>query len=63
VVRVVIPPSSARPDPADLLLCGHHYLASQAALAAVNAVAIDEAGSVLEPASAMSPQVIPAADV
>ena len=63
VVRVIIPPSSARPNPADLLLCGHHYLASRAALAAANAVAIDEAGAVLEPASVISPQVTPAADV
>jgi len=52
VVKVLIPPGSARPHPVDLLLCGHHYLASRAALAAVNAVAIDETGSVLEPASA-----------
>jgi len=51
VVRVLIPPSSARPHSVDLLLCGHHYLASRAALAAANAVAIDETGSVLEPAS------------
>ena len=50
VVRVLIPPTSARPHPADLLLCGHHYLASRAALAAASAVAIDETGSVLEPA-------------
>jgi hypothetical protein len=52
VVKVLIPPSSARPHSVDLLLCGHHYLASRAALAAVNAVAIDETGAVLEPASA-----------
>ena len=51
VVKVLIPPSSARPYTADLLLCGHHYLASQAALAAVNAVATDETGAVLEPAA------------
>jgi hypothetical protein len=51
VVKVLIAPSSARPHSVDLLLCGHHYLASRAALAAVNAVAIDETGSVLEPAS------------
>ena len=51
VVKVLIPPGSARPYTADLLLCGHHYLASRAALAAVNAVAIDETGAVLEPAS------------
>jgi hypothetical protein len=51
VVKVLIPPGSARPHSVDLLLCGHHYLASRAALAAANAVAIDETGSVLEPAS------------
>ena len=51
VVRVLIPPSSARPHSVDLLLCGHHYLVSRAALAAPNAIAIDETGSVLEPAS------------
>ena len=51
VVKVLIPPGSARPHSVDLLRCGHHYLASRAALAAVNAVVIDETGSVLEPAS------------
>jgi hypothetical protein len=51
VVRVLIPPSSARPHSVDLLLCGHHYLAARAALAAAGAVAMDETGSVLEPAS------------
>jgi hypothetical protein len=45
VVKVLIPPGSACPHSVDLLLCGHHYLAS---LAAANAVAIDETGSVLE---------------
>lgn len=52
VVRVLIPPGSARPHSVDLLLCGHHYLASRTALAGARAVAIDETGSVLEPASA-----------
>ena len=33
VVRVRIPPASDRPHSADLLLCGHHYRASVAALA------------------------------
>jgi hypothetical protein len=51
MVKVLIPPGSARPHSVDLLLCGHHYLVSRAALAAANAVAIDETGSVLEPAS------------
>ena len=48
VVVVLIPTTCAPPHPVDLLLCGHHYLASRAALAAVNAVAVDETGSVLE---------------
>ena len=51
VVRVLIPPSAERPHPVDLLLCGHHYLTSRAALAAAGAVAYDETGAVLEPAS------------
>ena len=50
VVRVLIPPTAERPHPVDLLLCGHHYLRSRVALAAASAVAIDETGSVLEPA-------------
>ncbi len=51
VVRVLIPPTAERRHAADLLLCGHHYLTSRAALAAANAVAIDETGAVLEPPS------------
>jgi hypothetical protein len=42
VVRVRIPPAAARPHSADLLLCGHHYRASLAALAAANAVIITD---------------------
>jgi hypothetical protein len=38
VVRILIPPASARPHSVDLLLCGHHYRASGAALAAAGAV-------------------------
>jgi len=38
VVRVLIPPTSARPRSVALLLCGHHYRMSCAALAAVGAV-------------------------
>ena len=51
VVRVLIPPTSLRPRYVDLLLCRHHYRMSRAALAAVGAVAIDETGAILEPAS------------
>ena len=34
VVRVIMPASATRPHPVDLLLCGHHYRVSQAAIEA-----------------------------
>jgi hypothetical protein len=37
-VRVVMPPTEARSHETDLLLCGHHYRASCAALTAARAV-------------------------
>lgn len=37
VVRVVMPPTAARPHETELLLCGHHYRVSRAALAAAHA--------------------------
>jgi hypothetical protein len=37
-VRVTMPPTPARPHETDLMLCGHHYRASRAALAVVGAV-------------------------
>jgi hypothetical protein len=40
-VRILIPPASARPHSVDLLLCGHHYRTSCAALAA-GAVIMDD---------------------
>jgi hypothetical protein len=42
VVRVLIPPTSARPHSVALLLCGHHYRMSCAALAAVGAMILDD---------------------
>lgn len=36
-VAVTLPPTQARPRPAGLMLCGHHYRVSRAALAAVHA--------------------------
>ena len=36
-VRVTMPPTQARPHPAELMLCGHHYRVSRVALAAVHA--------------------------
>jgi hypothetical protein len=38
MVQVVMPPTPARPHQTDLMLCGHHYRASRAALAAAGAV-------------------------
>ena len=52
VVKVLIPPVATRRHTVDLLLCRHHYLACLAALAAANAIAIDETGSVLPSPSA-----------
>ena len=37
MVRVVMPPTAARPHETDLLLCGHHYRVSRRALAAAHA--------------------------
>jgi hypothetical protein len=44
VVTVVMPPTASRPHPVDLLLCGHHFRVSQAALRAVGAAVYDETG-------------------
>ena len=44
VVTVVMPPTASRPHPADLLLCGHHFRISQAALRAAGATVYDETG-------------------
>ena len=41
-VRVLIPPTAARPHSVDLLLCGHHYRASVPALAAAGAIIITD---------------------
>jgi hypothetical protein len=51
VVTVVMPPSAARPHPVDLLLCGHHYRACAAALAAAGATVYDETGAPAGPGS------------
>lgn len=44
VVRVIMPPAPGRPQPVDLLLCGHHYRTSRAALAASGATIEDLPG-------------------
>ena len=43
-VIVIMPPGSGRPATTDLLLCGHHYRASKAALAATGATILDIRG-------------------
>lgn len=40
VVRVVMPPTEARPHETELLLCAHHYRVSRQALTAANATTI-----------------------
>ncbi|HEY1321455.1 MAG TPA: hypothetical protein VGF32_14460 [Streptosporangiaceae bacterium] len=47
VVRAVMPVTASRPDPVDLLLCGHHYRASDAALLAAGAAVYDEKGMLI----------------
>ena len=37
VVRVIMPPAEGRPHETELLLCGHHYRVSHAALSAAHA--------------------------
>ena len=44
VVTVVMPPTTSRPQPVDLLLCGHHFRVSQAALRAAGAAVYDQTG-------------------
>lgn len=44
VVTVIMPPAPGRPRPVDILLCGHHYRASRAALRAAGAIVYDENG-------------------
>lgn len=43
-IIAVIPPAKGRTDPTDLLLCGHHYRMSRAALAAIGATILDIRG-------------------
>jgi len=52
---VVMPPSPSRPHPVDLLLCGHHYRVSQAALRAAGAAAYDDTGAVIMTGPGESP--------
>jgi hypothetical protein len=56
-VTVVMPPVPDRPHPVDLLLCGHHYRASRAALHAAGAVVYDEAGLLITAGDGEQPPV------
>jgi hypothetical protein len=47
MVTIVLPPTASCPYPIDLLLCGHHYRVSQAALRAEGATAYDQAGAAI----------------
>jgi hypothetical protein len=47
LVRVMMPATATRPEPVDLLLCGHHYRASQAALHTAGASVYDEQGELI----------------
>jgi hypothetical protein len=49
VVRVVMPPTADRPHQTELLLCGHHYRASRAALSAAHASMHELAGNFADP--------------
>ena len=46
----VMPPTATRRHPVDLLLCGHHYRASRAALRAAGATVYDRSGALIMPA-------------
>ena len=39
-----MPPTASRPHPVDLLLCGHHFRVSHAALQAAGAAVYDDTG-------------------
>jgi len=45
VVTVIMPPAPGRPHPVDLLLCGHHFRVSRAALIAAGATVYDDTGT------------------
>lgn len=47
VVTAVIPPSRGHPRPVDLLLCGHHYRVSRAALRVIGADIYDKTGTLI----------------
>ncbi len=52
VVRAVMPATARRPEPVDLLLCGHHYRVGHAALLAGGAAVYDARGVLIAGAPA-----------
>ena len=52
VVRAVMPATASRPEPVDLLLCGHHYRVGHAALLAAGAAVYDDRGVLIAGAPA-----------
>ena len=58
-VKVTMPPAAGRAHPVDLWLCGHHYRASVAALAAAGAKAEDLTGTIGECPRADHPALLP----
>jgi len=47
VVTVIMPPAPGRQHTVDLLLCGHHFRVSQAALTAAGAGVYDDTGALV----------------
>jgi len=56
VVTVVIRAGRGRPHPVDLLLCGHHYRASLAALHAAGAAVYDNTGALIMTGAEQPPE-------
>jgi hypothetical protein len=61
IVRVLVPAAVSRPAAADLLLCGHHYRVSQAALGEAGATVEELPGRAADVAAALFREPQPAA--
>jgi hypothetical protein len=57
VVRVIMPPTAARPHRTELLLCGHHYRVSRQALAMANATVTELPRPAGSPPDALLPDL------
>ncbi len=57
VVRVVMPPTPARPHETELFLCGHHYRVSREALASARAMVSLLPGPADSPLTALVPDL------